>query len=101
MLDETRKGHDIRLLIEGRTDVYRPPAKIYKERSEFMKKAQDELQAGVLTVDEFLQRLTSRYNKTSTNLANSEEGNVSDGDGEENYHDMQTLMERIIELNSK
>lgn len=82
--DESRKGHDMGLIRNGDSVVFRLPAKKYSDRSAKIKVAQDELLDNKLSPDEFLCRLTFRHNKwVQWNMANFVEGNVSEEDEHE------------------
>lgn len=90
MIDETRKVHDMRLVLDGAIGVYREPDKVYKKRSAFIEKEQDNLLKNEIDVDEFMSRLTFKYNPVSYNMTNFEAGNVSSDEDE--------VLEQMINL---
>lgn len=76
IVDETRKVHDMRLVLDGSIGVYREPVKIYKTRSAFIQKVQENLCKNEIDVEEFMNMLTWKYNPVGYNMANFENGNV-------------------------
>lgn len=83
LVDETRKVQDLNSVLDGETGIYREPDAVYKSRSAFIQQAQQDLLYG-LSVDDFLQRLTCRYNPVNYNLAHFD-GMLSDDDDEDDF----------------
>lgn len=80
LIDETRKTHDMRLVLAGAVAVYREPNSKYKRRSEFIKQEQENFLRKKITLSEFLMRLTTQYNPVAYNMANFEGSEFSSDD---------------------
>lgn len=98
--DEMLKSHSLNLVLSGRSNVYRPPAKVYVDRSNEIKKMEKNLRDKLISPMQFLDALTNPLNKNvNTNMANFETGNVSDIEEEEEDVSMDTLTQ-ILALSS-
>lgn len=93
IVDETRKVHDMRLVLDGSIGVYREPDKIYKTRSAFIQKVQENLCKNEIDVEEFMNMLTWKYNPVGYNMANFENGNVQSDEDE--------VLEQMMNLNDQ
>lgn len=90
LVDERRKSHDMRMVLDGAVGVYRAPDTKYKKRSDFIMLQQENLLNKNIDEGEFLMRLTCKYNPVAYNLANWK-SNIEE-DEEEN------VLEQLVQL---
>lgn len=99
LLDEKRKTHDMVLLLNGCTDVFREQSNKIKKRSIMIEMAQQEIVSGKISVDEFLLRLTYRYTPGTRDMARNVDG-ASDCESDDGDED-EDVMRQVMDLAEK
>lgn len=82
--DETKKAHDLLMLLEGKpvAKVHNKKKKKYLQNDKFIAERQAELEAGTVTYGGFLQALSYRFNPIHFNVASLDSNQIEENDVE-------------------